>query len=42
MPLVLTKKSMMFVVDSVIPRSVELCGAIWDLLSSEGFSRYCA
>lgn len=41
-PLVLTEKTVTFVVDSVIPRSVEHCGAIWDLFSNEGFSRYCA
>lgn len=42
MPLVLTEKTVTFVMDSVVVRSVELCGAIWDVFSNEGFSRYCA
>lgn len=42
MPSVLTEDTVMFVVDSVIPRVWSLCGAIWDPFSTEGFSGYCA
>lgn len=34
MPLVLTEKTVTFVMDSVVVRSVELCGAIWDVFSN--------
>lgn len=38
----LTENTVMFFVESVIPGIVELCSAIWDPFSNEGFSGYCA
>lgn len=34
-PSLLAEKLGMIVVDSVIPRNVELCGAMWGLFSNE-------